>query len=252
MPEQTGKQTPGVEGDLWDTPAKKACAVVRIGRWRSSRPAPLKRLDLAKQHGPQRPLSIATLGDRARQAGHLQARQPMADTTGDPHADGLRPTRRCADALDPCGKLLRQHTSATWIWAGDRQGVFDHRGCAWLEPHIPMHTRVLSQWLRSGCVARGVRVPTTAGVPHGGSISPVISTRGWDGLEAVLRGGSWHRRVHHSHAGRGADDVIGTATAREVWEEPVLPRIRALLAGGGIRLSPTKTVIPPISQGLAG
>src|SRR5215471_17768164 len=38
--ENTGKKTPGVDGELWDTPEKKACAVVRIGRWRGYRPAP--------------------------------------------------------------------------------------------------------------------------------------------------------------------------------------------------------------------
>ncbi|MGH2610787.1 MAG: reverse transcriptase N-terminal domain-containing protein [Tepidiformaceae bacterium] len=41
--EHPGKKTPGVDGELWDTPAKKAHAVVRIGRWRGYRPAPLKR-----------------------------------------------------------------------------------------------------------------------------------------------------------------------------------------------------------------
>src|SRR5215472_1027261 len=40
--ENPGKKTPGVDGELWDTPEKKACAVVRIGRWRGYRPAPLK------------------------------------------------------------------------------------------------------------------------------------------------------------------------------------------------------------------
>src|SRR5919198_316619 len=41
--ENTGKKTPGVDGDLWDTPAKKANAVARIGRWQGSRSAPLRR-----------------------------------------------------------------------------------------------------------------------------------------------------------------------------------------------------------------
>ena len=39
--------------------------------------------------------------------------------------------------------------------------------------------------------------PTTAGVPQGGIISPVISNMVLDGLEAVVHGGHWQRRVHH-------------------------------------------------------
>ncbi len=59
--ENTGKKTPGVDGELWDTPEKKAQAVARIGRWQGYRPAPLKRIYIPKKNGTQRPLSIPTL-----------------------------------------------------------------------------------------------------------------------------------------------------------------------------------------------
>jgi RNA-directed DNA polymerase len=84
--ENTGKTTPGVAGELWNTPAQTAAAVARLGRWRGYRPAPLKRLSIPKKNGAQRPLSIPTLADRARQAVSLQALQPIAETTGDQHS----------------------------------------------------------------------------------------------------------------------------------------------------------------------
>ncbi len=31
--ENTGKKTPGVEGERWETPEQKAVAVARIGQW---------------------------------------------------------------------------------------------------------------------------------------------------------------------------------------------------------------------------
>jgi len=124
--EHTGKKMPGVDGDLWDTPEKTAHAVARIGRGRGYRPAPLKRISIPKKNGQQRPLSIPPLGARARQAVDLQALQPIAETTGDEHSDGFRPTRRGADAIDPCFKALRQKTSAAWIVEGDIQGFFDN------------------------------------------------------------------------------------------------------------------------------
>jgi RNA-directed DNA polymerase len=43
-PENTGQKTPGVDGELWNTPAQNAAAVARIGRWRGYRPAPLQRI----------------------------------------------------------------------------------------------------------------------------------------------------------------------------------------------------------------
>src|SRR4029453_7838978 len=42
--ENTGKKTPGIDGELWETPEKKAVAVESIGRWRGYRPRPLRRL----------------------------------------------------------------------------------------------------------------------------------------------------------------------------------------------------------------
>ncbi len=73
---------------------------------------------------------------------------------------------------------------------------------------------MLSKWLRSGFIDRGALFPTTAGVPQGGIISPVISNMVLDGLEAVVHGGSWHRRVHHINYVRWADDFIVTANSR--------------------------------------
>ena len=247
--EHPGTKTPGGEGSLWDTPEKKAAAVAPIGRWRGYRPAPLKRIYLPKNNGQQRPRSIPTLGDRARQAVYLQALQPIAETTGDQHSYGCRPKRRGAEAIDQCFKVLRQKTSAAWILAGDIQGFFDNIRFSWLEQHLPMNKRVLSKWLRSGFVDRGAQLPTTAGVPQGGIISPVISNMVLDGLEAIVQGGNWHRRVHNINYVRWADDFIVTANSRQVFEETVLPRINAFLAARGVRRSPTKTVITPISQG---
>ena len=87
--EHAGKKTPGVDKDLWGTPEKKAAAVQRIGQWRGYRPQPLKRLYIPKKNGTQRPLSIPTMDDRARQALYLQALQPIAETTADPNSYGF-------------------------------------------------------------------------------------------------------------------------------------------------------------------
>jgi RNA-directed DNA polymerase len=204
---------------------------------------------IPKKNGQQRPLSIPTLTDRARQAVYLQALQPVAETTADQHSYGFRPKRRGADAIDQCFKVLRQKSSATWILAGDIQGLFDHIRFSWIEAHIPMNRRILSKWLRSGFIDRGTRFPTTAGVPPGGIISPTVSHMVLDGLETVVHGSSWQRRVHHINDVRWADDFIVTASSRQVLEDMVLPRITAFLAARGVRLSPTKTVITPISPG---
>src|SRR5262245_41139258 len=247
--ENKGKKTAGVDGERWETPEQKAAAVSRIGQWRNYQPQPLKRLAIPKNNGKQRLLSIPTMEDRARQAVYLQALQPIAETQADLNSYGFRPKRRCADAIEQCFKALRQKDAATGILEGDIQGFFDHIAFAWIEAHIPMNKQILAKWLRCGVIDRGALYPTTAGVPQGGIIWPVISNLVLDGLEAVVHGSPGHRRIHHINYVRWADDFIVTANSRQVLETDILPRINAFLAERGVRLSPEKTVITPLAQG---
>ncbi len=48
--ENQGKKTPGMDGELWDTPEKKVAGVERIGQWRGYRPVPLKRIYIPKKN----------------------------------------------------------------------------------------------------------------------------------------------------------------------------------------------------------
>ena len=99
-------------------PRENAYAVARLGRWQGYWPAPLQWIDIPKKNGQQRPLSIPPLTDRARQAVYRQALQPIAAIMVDHDSYGVRPKRRCADAIDQCVKILRQNSSATWsfVW----------------------------------------------------------------------------------------------------------------------------------------
>jgi RNA-directed DNA polymerase len=56
--ENHGKRTPGVDGQTWETPAKKATAVDTL-RQRGYRAQPLRRVYIPKSNG-QRPLGIPT------------------------------------------------------------------------------------------------------------------------------------------------------------------------------------------------
>lgn len=145
---------------------------------------------------------------------------------------------------------MRQKDSATEILEGDIQGFFDHIAFAGIEEHTPLNKRILAKWLRCGAIDHGPRSPTTAGVPQGDLISPVISNLVSDGLEAVVHGSPGHRRIHHINYVRWADDFLVTATSRQVLAEVRQPRTEAFLADRGVRLSPEKTVLPPLSQGI--
>src|SRR5262245_42876663 len=126
VPENPGRNPPGVAGDRWDTPEKNAQAIARMACWQRYRPLPWQRIYSPKKKGQRRPLSIPAMVDRARQALYLQAVQPIAATVAAPNSYGLRPKRQCADAIDQCLNVLRQSTSATWVLEGASQGFCDN------------------------------------------------------------------------------------------------------------------------------
>jgi RNA-directed DNA polymerase len=79
--ENDGKKTPGVDRAIWDTPEKKTWAVHELQR-RGYQPQPLRRVYIPKSDGKtKRPLGIPTMIDRAMQALHWLALDPVAETT---------------------------------------------------------------------------------------------------------------------------------------------------------------------------
>ena len=93
--ENQGKNTPGVDRVLWNTPQKKLNAIYGL-RQRDYRPQPL-RWFISPRKTQKKSLRIPVMKCRAMQALYLLALNPIAETTADPHSYGFRPTiyRRC-------------------------------------------------------------------------------------------------------------------------------------------------------------
>lgn len=241
-----GKNTPGVDAIIWSTPEQKMQAVHNLGR-RGYRPLPLRRIYIPKKNGKMRPLSIPTMRDRAMQALHSLALQPVAETQADPNSYGFRLYRSCADAIQQCFNGLAKRYSARWILEGDIKACFDDISHKWLEEHVLMDRSILQKWLKAGYIEEGIQYPTKAGTPQGGIISPLLANITLDGLEAAVKSVAPYRSK--VNVIRYADDFVITAKSKEILETRILPVIEEFLTERGLTLSSEKTQITRIEDG---
>jgi RNA-directed DNA polymerase len=144
--ENQGKKTAGVDGTIWSTPEAKLNAVLSLKRC-DYNPSPLRRVYIAKSNGKQRPLGIPTMKDRAMQALHLLALEPIAETLADGHSYGFRPKRSTADAQEQCFTTLAKVKSPQWVLEGDIKGCFDNISHQWMLDHAKMDKVILQKWL---------------------------------------------------------------------------------------------------------
>lgn len=247
-----GKRTPGVDGETWTTPARKATAIHEL-RQRGYRPKPLRRVYIEKRNKKLRPLGIPVMKDRAMQALYLLGLSPIAETTGDENSYGFRPERSAADAIEQCFTLLAKKGSPQWILEGDIKSCFDRISHNWLLTHVPMEQDVLRKWLKAGFMDESVFYPTEDGTPQGGVASPVLANLALDGLQQALRErfpklptGS---TLHRVNMVRYADDFIVTGDSKEVLEDEVRPLLERFLGERGLQLSSEKTAITHIEAG---
>lgn len=253
-----GKNTAGVDKELWTTAASKMRAVLTLSD-KNYKAKPLRRVYIEKKgKKAKRPLGIPCMYDRAMQALYALSLEPIAETTADTRSFGFRKGRCCQDACEYIFTNLAKPNSAEWVLEGDIKGCFDHISHEWLLANIPMDKSVLKQFLKAGFVFERELFPTEEGTPQGGVISPILANMALDGMQKALydrfhtnRLGKEDIRFKNAHKVnfiRYADDFIVTAATKEIAEE-AKQIVSQFLKERGLELSEDKTVITHINDG---
>jgi RNA-directed DNA polymerase len=250
-----GKNTPGIDGAIWEKPERKYKAIQEIDMGRYA-PKPLRRVHIRKTNGKKRPLGIPTMRDRAIQGVEAMALDPVVETQSDRVSFGFRKGRSCADAMQQCFLTLSKKNKARWILEGDIKACFDEISHQWLLENAAMERNNLAKILKSGYIEKGKLHPTTSGTPQGGLISPILANQTLNGLEPLLRK-TFHHQKATKNSGyyspkvnliRYADDFIVTAADRETAEK-VKETVKKFIEARGLRLSEEKTLITEIQDG---
>lgn len=214
----------------------------------SSEAAPLGRIYIKKKDGILRPINIPSYTDRCLQALYKMAVEPFYEEMADISLYGFRPIRGVSWAVGRTLNAIKNPWAKySFVVEVDIMGCFDnidHDFIRQITPVIPRH--ILDEWLNCGYIEReGDKVlPTEAGVPKGGILSPLLANLALDGLETHIRERIKQAKTGSKGSGfcRYADDMVIFVTT---YKNAVvaLEAVKELLIIRGLQVKEAKTSI---------
>jgi RNA-directed DNA polymerase len=235
---------------------------------RSFRPLPVRERMIPKAGGKKRRLGIATITDRVVQASMKLVLEPIFEADFLPCSYGFRPGHQTHDAVAEVRFLSSR--SYEWVVEGDIKACFDEISHSALMDRVRQRIgdrRVLGlikAFLKADIFGEDRRLRTNQfGTPQGSILSPLLSNVALSVLDEFVaqhpggpRSEPWRRGERRAKGlpncrlVRYADDwcllVAGSRADAEQFRE----QAAVVLSRMGLRLSPEKTLITHIDEGL--
>src|SRR5262249_47945275 len=266
--ENQGKNTPGVDKVLWNTPEKKSMAVQELQQ-RGYTAQPLRRLYIPKANGKQRPLGIPGIRDRIVQEALRMILEPIWEADFSTHSYGFRPNRGTYDAMSYIGKRLAAvNTGASYQWVieGDIASYFDTIPHRRLMKVIKKRVAdrdfrdLLWKFLRAGVIYKGEFAETLTGTPQGGIVSPLLANIYLHELDRYMESnylnlGNYARERRRKQGKsnflyvRYADDFVVFCNGSKAQALAMKEELKGVLSNMGLTLSEEKTKVTHVTEG---
>ena len=270
-----GARTAGVDGETayYVETVRGVEGFLEELRWqvkdRSFRPLPVRERMIPKPGTTKRRrLGIAAVRDRVVQASLKLVLEPVFEVDFLPCSYGFRPNRRAHDAVAEVHHFASR--SYEWIVEGDIKACFDEISHSALLDRVRDRVgdkRVLAlvkAFLKAGILTEdGTLADTNAGTPQGSILSPLLSNVALSVLDEYIAhgpggpGASPYERAKRRRHGlpnyrlcRYADDWCLAVAGTKALAEALREEIAGVLSTMGLRLSPEKTLITHIDEGL--
>ncbi len=178
------RAAPGVDGETWqaygqDLEAHLQDLAGRLARG-GYRALPVRRKNIPKADGRQRPLGIPALEDKIVQKVVAEILSVIWEEEFLGFSYGFRPGRSPHNALDALSVgIERKHVQ--WVLDADIRGFYDTISHEWLVKFVEHRigdrrvVRLIQKWLRAGVLEDGSWRPSEEGTPQGGLVSPVLA-----------------------------------------------------------------------------
>ena len=124
--QNSGKNTPGIDGVVCNTPEARVRLFNGNLSLRGYRPMPVRRVYIPKSNGQRRPLGIPTVLDRVMQAIVKMALEPEWECRFEANSYGFRPGRCTMDAIVATHQHLSRDGASGWVLDADIAGCFDN------------------------------------------------------------------------------------------------------------------------------
>ena len=244
---------PGVDGMSWEEyeqgrdeqRLRDLHGRVHRGAYRAK---PVRRVNIPKPDGGERPLGVAALEDKILQRAMVDnILTPIYETEFIGFSYGFGPGRGAHDALDALAYGIMRR-KINWIVDADIRQYFDRIDREWMIRFLEVRIgdrrvlRLIQKWLNAGVMEAGKQTDSGQGTPQGAVVSPILANVYLHYALDLWYAKKWRPQETEGDAiiVRYADDFV-TGFQHRNDAERFLQDLRARLAGFGLELHPEKT-----------